>query len=78
MKNKDENKNIKMEEVKGSIEKENKNELLQDKKSKTSCGFFYKDPNDYSKKLLMNNIYGFEQNNIQMIKPKKYKFEGKV
>ena len=64
--------------MKRSIEKENKDEILNDKKSKTISGFFYKDPNDYSKKLLMNNTYRFEQNNIQMIKPKKWRFEGKV
>ena len=76
--NKEDYKFKKIEEMKGSIEKENKDEVLNDKKSKTSSGFFYKDPNDYSKKLLMDNIYGFEQNNIQMIKPKKWRFEGKV
>ena len=76
--NKEDYKFKKIEEMKGSIEKENKDEVLNDKKSKTSSGFFYKDPNDYSKKLLMNNTYGFEQNNIQMIKPKKWRFEGKV
>ena len=76
--NKEDYKIKKIEEMKGSIEKENKDEVLNDKKSKTSSGFFYKDPNDYSKKLLMNNTYGFEQNNIQMIKPKKWRFEGKV
>ena len=76
--NKEDYKFKKIEEMKGSIEKENKDEVLNDKKSKTSSGFFYKDPNDYSKKLLINNTYGFEQNNIQMIKPKKWRFEGKV
>ena len=66
----------KIEEKKTFVNKENKDGILTDRKSKTSSKFFFKDPNDYSKKLLMNNTYGFEQNNIQMIKPKKYKFEG--
>lgn len=74
MKNKD-NKVNKIEEIKtyknqGNINKD----INKDKKSKTSSGFFYKDPNDYSKKLLKSNTYYFEQNSVQMIKPKKWKF----
>ena len=66
----------KIEEIKANKAEEN-NLLSYDRKNKTSTGFFFKDPNDYTKKLLMNNTFYFEQNNNQMIKPKKYKFEGK-
>ena len=75
IKNKNEPKIQKIEEMKTCI---GKNDIKNDRKNKTSTGFFFKDPNDYSKKLLMNNTYGFEQNNIQMIKPKKWKFGEKV
>ncbi len=66
----------KIEEIKANKAEEN-NLLSYDRKNKTSTGFFFKDPNDYTKKLLMNNTFYFEQNNNQMIKPKKWKFEGK-
>ena len=69
-----EKKNInKKEETKGNYEID----ISKDKKSNTSNGFFYKDPNDSNKKLLINNNYYFEQNDIQMIKPKKWKIEAK-
>ena len=69
---------LQIEEQKTFTGKDNKNEIKNERKNKTGTGFFFKDPNDYSKKLLMNNTYGFEQNNIQMIKPKKWKFGEKV
>ena len=78
IKNKNEPKLKKMEEMKTFDGKEDKNIIQNGRKNKTCTGFFFKDPNDYSKKLLRNNTYGFEQNNIQMIKPKKYKFDEKV
>ena len=78
IKSKNEPKFQKIEEQKTYFGKENKNDIINDRKNKTSTGFFFKDPNDYSKKLLMSNTYGFEQNNIQMIKPKKWKFGEKV
>ena len=67
----------KIEEMKNSKPQDNNDSISYDKKSKTSTGFFFKDPNDYSKKHLMNNTFYFEQNNNQMMKQKKYKFEVK-
>ncbi len=75
MKNKDNTKFKKIEEIKVEQNQEGNN---KERKSKTCSEFFFKDPNDYTKELMKNNIYNFEQNNIQMIKPKKYKFEGKL
>ena len=66
------------EEIKNYKNQENTNNVIKnERKSKTSSGFFFKDPNDYSKKLLKKNTFYFEQNNTQMIQPKKYKFYGK-
>ena len=70
-KNKDMNKKEEKQEKKIHVMKN----ILEDKKNNTISGFFYKDPNDYTKKLLRNNTFCFEQNNIQMIKPKKWKKE---
>ena len=42
-----------------------------------SAGLEFKDPNDYSKQLLKNNYLYFDKNNNQMIRQKKYKFNGK-
>ena len=75
MKNKDNTKFKKIEEIKVEQNQEGNN---KERKSKTCSEFFFKDPNDYTKELMKNNIYNFEQNNIQMIKPKIYKFEGKL
>ena len=65
----------KIEEIKVEQNQERNN---KERKSKTCSEFFFKDPNDYTKELMKNNIYNFEQNNVQMIKPKIYKFEGKL
>jgi hypothetical protein len=75
MKNKDNTKFKKIEEIKAE---QNQEGNKKERKSKTCSEFFFKDPNDYTKELMKNNTYYFEQNNIQMIKPKKYKFEGKL
>ena len=77
MKKKDEVQFKKIEEIKDSKVQDNNDSISYDKKSKTSTGFFFKDPNDYSKKLLKNNTFYFEQNSNQMMKPKKWKFQGK-
>ena len=49
---------------------------IEDMKQHSNSGFIYKDPNDYTKKLLKNNTYYFDKNNTQMIKPKKWKIDG--
>ena len=65
----------KIEEIKSyNTQGNDSSELKKDIKSKTSTEFFFKDPNDYSKKLLKNNTFYFPQNNTQMIQPKKWKF----
>jgi hypothetical protein len=76
---KSENKVNKVDEIKTYRNLENtNNDVKKDFKRKTSPDFCFKDPKDYSKKILKNNTYYFEQNNIQMMKPKKYKFEVKT
>lgn len=76
---KSENKLNKIEEIKDDKNQRNEcNDIKKEKRNKTTSGFFFKDPNDYSKKLLKNNTFYFEQNNTQMIQPKKYKFQGKM
>ena len=67
---KNNNKNEKKEEKK--IAKKS----IEDMKQHSNSGFIYKDPNDYTKKLLKNNTYYFDKNNTQMIKPKKWKIDG--
>ncbi len=79
MEKKSENKINKVDEIKTYRNLGNSyNDIKKNVKRKTSPDFFFKDPNDYTKKLLENNTYLFEQNNIQMMKPKKYKFEVKT
>lgn len=74
LKNKRENKINKAEERKTYRNQSVPNsDIIQDNKSKTT-EFFFKNPNDYTKKLLKSNTFYFEQNNNQMIKPKKWKF----
>jgi hypothetical protein len=76
---KSENKVNKVDEIKTYRNLENtNNDVKKNFKRKTSPDFCFKDPKDYSKKILKNNTYYFEQNNIQMMKPKKYKFEVKT
>jgi hypothetical protein len=76
---KSENKVNKVDEIKTYRNLENtNNDIKKNFKRKTSPDFCFKDPKDYSKKILKNNTYYFEQNNIQMMKPKKYKFEVKT
>ena len=67
---KNNNKNEKKEEKK--IAKKS----IEDMKQHSNSGFIYKDPNDFTKKLLKNNTYYFDKNNTQMIKPKKWKIDG--
>ena len=57
-------------------EKSINNKYMEKIKEHSKSGFIYKDPNDYTKKLLENNIYYFDKNNTQMIKPKKWKIDG--
>ena len=57
-------------------EKKNATKSIEDMKQHSNSGFIYKDPNDYTKKLLKNNNYYFDKNNTQMIKPKKWKIDG--
>ena len=59
--NKDKNKN----------KKENK-AINKSKSAKT--GLIYRDPNDYSKKLLKGNYLYFDKNNEQMVKNRKWKY----
>ena len=69
------NKTNKTEEIKTYRNQNNANkEINKNEKNKTTQGFFFKDPNDYTKKLLKGNTFFFEQNNTQMIKPKQWKF----
>ena len=69
----------KKNEVKNDIneEKSINNKCIEKVKEHSKSGFIYKDPNDYTKKLLKNNLYYFDKNNTQMIKPKKWKIDGK-
>ena len=66
----------KIEEIKDYNQGNDKSEIKNDKKSRTTSEFFFKDPNDYSKMLMKNNTFYFAQNNTQMIQPKKWKFGG--
>ncbi len=66
----------KIEEIKDYNQGNDKSEIKNDKKSRTTSEFFFKDPNDYSKMLMKNNTLYFAQNNTQMIQPKKWKFGG--
>ena len=66
----------KIEEIKDYNQGNGKSEIKNDKKSRTTSEFFFKDPNDYSKMLMKNNTFYFAQNNTQMIQPKKWKFGG--
>ena len=69
------NKTNKTEEIKTYRNQNSANkEINKNEKNKTTQGFFFKDPNDYTKKLLKGNTFFFEQNNTQMIKPKQWKF----
>ena len=40
-------------------------------------GLIYKDPNDYTKQVLKNNTFYFDKNSNQILKPKKWQFNGK-
>ena len=54
--------------------KENK-AIIKSKSAKT--GLVYRDPNDYSKKLLKGNYLYFDKNNEQMIKNRKWRYNQK-
>ena len=59
---------------KDKTKKENK-EINKSKSAKT--GLVYRDPNDYSKKLLKGNYLYFDKNNEQMVKNRKWKYNEK-
>ena len=40
-------------------------------------GLIYKDPNDYTKQVLKNNTFYFDKNSNQILKSKKWQFQGK-
>lgn len=79
------NKDTKFEEKKlEQINKNYKNERNKSKEIKEkiksssySTGLIYKDPNDYSKQLLKNNIFYFDKNHHQMLKNRKWIIEDK-
>ena len=58
MKNKDNTKFKKIEEIKVEQNQEGNN---KERKSKTCSEFFFKDPNDYTKELMKNNIYNYNK-----------------
>ena len=64
-----------------SIKENNKMEEEEEKrinKSKSAkAGLIFKDPNDYTKQILKDNYLYFDKNNTNIIKQRKWLFEGK-
>jgi len=69
--------NLNLDNVDSNKDKNLKENKAINKSKSAKTGLIYRDPNDYSKKLLKGNYLYFDKNNEQMIKNRKWKFKGK-
>lgn len=73
--------NLNLDNIDSNKDKEKDNNKKENKainKSKSAkTGLIYRDPNDYSKKLLKGNYLYFDKNNEQMVKNRKWKYNEK-
>jgi hypothetical protein len=68
--------NLNLDTNKDKDKTKNENKAINKSKS-AKTGLIYRDPNDYSKKLLKGNYLYFDKNNEQMVKNRKWKFNEK-
>ena len=63
--------NLNLDNIDSNKDKKENKTINKSKSAKT--GLIFRDPNDYSKKLLKGNYLYFDKNNEQMVKNRKWK-----